>query len=169
MVTNGGSRCPAHERKRELERLALEPWQAFYDEVAWQKVRAFVKRRDDYRCRWESDGRRCANTGVTGFVSVHHVKKLSVLWLECGRPKRGEPGWANFVRLACRPELLVTLCGRHHLIADSSRGNAVTTRRGGEIQQSRRRRRTAVRRLEQHNSKQKKARHNRDKRKDWEQ
>jgi hypothetical protein len=63
------------------------------DKAAWQRTRAAVRRRD---------GNRCVVCGATSGLSVHHIVKAR---------EGGSDAMDN----------LVTLCRRHHGMADSRR------------------------------------------------
>lgn len=104
------SRCPEHTTAAALTR--QQPWQKLYKTGEWRRAQREVRIRDGLRCTWSSSTGRCKSTSDNSLLSVHHIVKLQDLW----EAANGE--WKLFLRAACNPDNLATLCSRHHHQAD---------------------------------------------------
>lgn len=159
-TTTRGSRCKKHRREYEAQKLAASPWEGLYDTAEWQTAREKIKARDGYRCTYMVEDRRCANTEMNGWLQVHHTYKAEGLWRKHGSPKKGTQGWRLFVREATNPEVLVTLCSRHHHGAEET---AIRTDyRRLDLNKTRRTARHGARQMERVSKT-----HRRDDRKEW--
>lgn len=107
------SRCTRCEKKRQRLRVKVAPWVALYDLPEWSTAKWAVHRRDGYRCTYaDKAGRRCATTNRTGRIDAHHTTKVRELYAAA----KGD--WDTFLRLALDRSKIVTLCHRHHQLAD---------------------------------------------------
>jgi 5-methylcytosine-specific restriction endonuclease McrA len=120
LVPLPASRCTTHAIAHQDWLLTIEPWRQIYNTTRWRNLTPKIKRRDDFRCTYAVKGRRCANTNLNGNLSVHHLTKLRLLWSRHGEPKPGSERWQDFLNYAYDPANLVTLCTRHHKLADST-------------------------------------------------
>lgn len=114
---SSGSRCPRHRREFERKRKEAEPWRHLYNNPAWARCVASVLQRDEYRCTYTQEGRRCANTDL---LEAHHEEKLRVIWKRCGEPQRGTQGWTRFVKDATDPRRVHSMCPRCHKFVDDN-------------------------------------------------
>jgi hypothetical protein len=111
-LTRNRSYCRACSVKNERAKLKSAPWLMLYDLPAWNRTKWAVHRRDGYRCTYVDARGRCRVTKETGPIEAHHVRKVRDLWLDAGRNKR------KFVMLGLDQAGIVTLCRRHHQLAD---------------------------------------------------
>ena len=165
LVPIPGQRCQVHERRHADWLLGVEPWRRVYSNRRWKTTAREVCRRDDFRCTYAVNGRRCANTNLTGMISVHHLTKLRLLWARHGEPRPDGDRWDDFLDAAYDPSNLVTLCSRHHHLAD-------TVLVGAPDRKARAKRRTVQQHYKRQRAKLDKIAaakaYTRDKRKDWE-
>lgn len=107
------SRCTSCEKKRQRKRLKAAPWLALYAMSEWTDTKWSVHKRDGYRCTYaDKNGRRCTTTNQTGRIEAHHTTKITELW------KRAKGDMEVFTALALDRSKIITLCTRHHTLAD---------------------------------------------------
>ena len=160
-LVQGASRCKQHAQQHADWLLGIEPWRKVYDTNRWKDLTAKIKRRDGYRCMYTVRGRRCANTSLSGTLSVHHLTKLRLIWSRLGEPRPGAANWSLFLEAAHDPASLVTLCNRHHYLADSNTIGDPAYRASATARKVRQH-------FKRHQARDKPISYVRDKRKDWE-
>ena len=83
---------PEKTRKLIKKRYKYKNSTRDYNEIKYRKVRAEVRRRDNYRCQFP--GCKCKNKRL---LEIHHILR-----------------WCDFPSLRYIKENLITLCRRHH-------------------------------------------------------
>lgn len=111
------SRCPECAPAYERRRTEAEPWRLLYNDPRWRSVSMRVRDRDGQQCTYQVGTRRCISEGL---LSVHHEKKLRLIWADCGKPQPRTAGWDRFVREALDMRKLRTLCEAHHKLVDNN-------------------------------------------------
>jgi hypothetical protein len=97
--------------------LERQPWRRLYYTRTWKTAKNRVIARDGTRCTFVIDGHRCP---VTTRLHVHHQRKLRQIWHE-------HTAWSSFVRAACDPAILTTVCQKHNNRLDRA------TSKGGRV------------------------------------
>lgn len=111
-LTKGRSYCRACSVRRERQKRRNAPWLALYGLPAWNKTKWAVHRRDGYRCTYVDARGRCRADAETATIEAHHLIKVRELWLMAGKDM------PTFLELALDRSKIVTLCYKHHRMAD---------------------------------------------------
>ena len=115
-----GSLCDDCRAERDAGRVIAEPWRRLYSTGEWRDAQRRCLQRDGGQCRAAvSAGQRCP---ATERLQAHHRTALRDSWREYG----GD--WDAFVSVATVVDELVSLCPRHHAMAERSLRGAIPGR-----------------------------------------